>query len=95
MPAKTAPAPALPAAPAWLSARAGTLTPGIAPHIGLVTLAGKPQYKLEVRPAKGKFTCVVTATVNGKPIDTPTELLDSAPAAFDNGLSRLQAKLGW
>jgi hypothetical protein len=48
-----------------------------------------------VRPAKGKFTCVVTATVNGRPIDTPADLLDSAAAAVDNGLARLQAKLGW
>ena len=94
MPAKPV-APALPTAPAWLTARGGTLTPGIAPHVVFVTLGGKPQYKLEGRPAKGKFTCVVTATVNGRAIDTPAELLDSAAAAFDNGLARLQAKLGW
>lgn len=81
--------------PSWLSSRSGSLSSGIAGHIAFVSLAGKPQYKLEVRPAKGKFTCMVTATVNGKPIDTPTDLLDSPAAAFENGLSRLQAKLGW
>lgn len=94
MAAKTV-APALPNVPAWLTARAGTLTPGIAPHVVFVNLGGKPEYKLEGRPAKGKFTCVVTATVNGRPIDAPAEALDSPAAAFDNGLARLQAKLGW
>lgn len=82
-------------APAWLTARAGTITPGLAAHVRFVTFGGKPEYKLEARPAKGKFTCVVTATVNGRPIDAPTDLLDTAAAAFDNGLARLQAKLGW
>ena len=50
---------------------------------------------MEVRPAQGKFTCVVTATVNGRPIDAAADLLDSAAAAMDSGLTRLQAKLGW
>lgn len=85
----------LPTVPTWLSARSGTISRGIADHIAFVTLAGKPAYKLEVRPAKGKFSCVVTATINGKSIDTPADLLDSATAAFDNGLTRLQSKLGW
>ena len=85
----------LPTVPAWLSSRTGTLSPGIADHIAFVALGGKPEYKLEVRPARGKFTCVVTATVNGRPIDVATNFLDSAPAAMDDGLVRLQAKLGW
>lgn len=85
----------LPSVPAWLANRSGTLTPGIAGHIAFVVFGGKPEYKLEVRPAKGKFTCLVSATVNGRPIDTPADLLDSPAAAMDNGLDRLQAKLGW
>ena len=84
-----------PTVPAWLSTRSATITRGIADHIAFVTFGGKPEYKLEVRPAKGKFTCVVTATVNGKPIDAAADLLDSSAAAMDNGLTRLQAKLGW
>jgi len=85
----------LPTVPAWLASRSGTISPGIADHIAFVSFGGKPEYTLEVRPAKGKFTCVVSATVNGRPIDTPTAVLDSAPAAMDDGLARLQAKLGW
>ena len=85
----------LPTVPAWLSSRSGTLTPGIADHIAFVVFGGKPEYKLEVRPAKGKFTCEVSATVNGRPIETPAELRDSPAAAMDDGLTRLQGKLGW
>jgi len=84
-----------PTVPAWLASRSGTVSCGIAGHIAFVTFGGKPEYKLEVRPAKGKFTCVVTATVNGRPIDAAADLLDSSAAAMDNGLTRLQAKLGW
>ena len=86
---------ALPTVPAWLANRSGAITRGIADHIAFVSFAGKPQYKLEVRPAKGKFSCVVLSALTGKPIDTPTEMSDSAVAAFENGLKRLQAKLGW
>jgi len=85
----------LPTVPAWLAHRSGTLTPGITDHLAFVVFGGKPEYKLDVRPAQGKFTCVVSATVNGRPIDAPAELLDSPAAAMDNGLTRLQAKLGW
>ena len=85
----------VPTVPAWLASRSGTMSGGIADHIAFVTFGGKPEYKLEVRPAKGKFTCVVTATVNGKPIDATADLFDSSAAAMDNGLTRLQANLGW
>jgi hypothetical protein len=85
----------LPTVPAWLASRSGTISRGIADHIAFVTFGGKPEYKLEVRPAKGKFTCVVTATVNGRPIDAPADTHDSSAAAMDSGLTRLQTKLGW
>jgi hypothetical protein len=85
---------ATPTIPEWLKHREGTLKPGIREHILLVILSNQPQYKLEVRPASGKYTCFVTQTVNGKRLDQgksyPTQ-----DAAFTGGLEELQTSLGW
>ena len=86
---------ALPAAPEWLTKRDGALKPGLRDYIAIVMIANRPEYRLEVRPASGKFACVVSYTVNGKLIDDGKESHPSADAAWANGLSRLQAKLGW
>ena len=85
----------LPNVPEWLSKREGGLTAGIRDFIVIVTISGRPEYKLESRPASGKFTCVVTYTVNGKLIDDAKETYPTAEAAFAGGLERLRAKLGW
>ena len=55
-----------PAAPDWLKQRDGTLTPGLREYIALVVISNRPEYRLEVRPAGGKFACVVSYTNNGK-----------------------------
>lgn len=83
------------AAPDWLAKRDGALAPGIRDHILFVSLSQKPQYRLEVRPAKGQYACLVTQTVNGRLIDDATAVYPTADAAFAGGLERLKQKLGW
>ena len=85
---------ALPAAPDWLTKREGTLKPGLRGYIAFVMIANRPECRLELRPANGKFACVVRYTVNGKLIEGH-ESQPTADAAWANGLTRLQAKLGW
>jgi len=82
-------------APEWLTKRDCTLTPGIRDHIVFVAVSGRPQYKMETRPAKGKFACVVTQTVNGKLIDDAAAEYPTQDAAFSGGLERLKNQLGW
>ena len=85
----------LPAVPDWLSRRDGTLKPGLREYIALVVISDRPEYRLEVRPAKGKFACVVSYTNNGKLIDGGEEGLATADAAWADGLTRLKNRLGW
>jgi len=85
----------LPNAPEWLTKRDGALAPGLRDFIAFVTISNRPEYKLESRPANGKFTCPVTYTVNGKAIDDAKETYPTADAALAGGLERLRATLGW
>lgn len=85
---------ALPAVPDWLKLRDGSLKPGIRDHILFVLLGDQPQYRLEVRPAKGKTTCQIMQANNGKRLDAGREYPDPA-AAFAGGLDELRDKLGW
>ena len=85
---------ALPTVPEWLSKRDGFLKPGIWGHIVFVVVGGQPQYKLEARPAVGKFTCYVSETVNYKRLDDGTTY-PTQEASFAGGLDQLRAKLGW
>jgi hypothetical protein len=85
---------ALPAAPDWLTKRDGALKRGLRDYVAIVTIADRPEYRLELRPANGKFACVVSYTVNGKLIEGH-ESQPTADAAWADGLTRLQAKLGW
>ena len=84
----------LPTVPEWLKLREGFLKTGLREHIVLVLLGDQPQYRLEVRPAGGHYTCVVTQTINGKRLDAgknyPTQ-----DAALTGGLDELRASLGW
>jgi hypothetical protein len=81
--------------PDWLQTRAGALKPGVRPETTFVMLEGNPLYKLEVRPAAGKFACAVSNTVNGKRLDDPGATYATAEAAVAGGLDQLRAKLGW
>jgi len=85
---------ALPIVPEWLKHRDGALKPGIRESVVLVMLGGQPQYRLECRPAVGKYACDVLQTVNGKRLDDGTTYATEA-AALTGGLEQLRGKLGW
>ena len=82
-------------APDWLSLHAGSLKPGVRPETRFVLIGNQPLYKLEVRPAGGKFTCAISNTVNGKRLDEAGLLYSNEQDAFSGGLEQLRAKLGW
>jgi hypothetical protein len=81
--------------PDWLQSRGGSLKPGVRPETTFVMLEGHPLYKLEVRPAGGKFACAVSQTNNGKRYDDPKAMYADAPAALAGGLDQLRNALGW
>ena len=85
----------LPPAPDWLARRDGSLKHGVQPETVFALVGPQPLYKLEVRPAAGKFTCAVTQTVNGKRLDDATAAYPTADAALADGLEQLRNKLGW
>ena len=85
---------ALPTVPEWLKRRDGVLKPGIRDSVVLVVLGGQPQYRLESRPAVGKYACEVSQTANGKRLDDGTTYA-TADAALSGGLEQLRGKLGW
>ncbi len=80
--------------PDWLTRHRGELRPGLSDATWLVLLDGEPQYKLSVAPAKGKFTCAVVETVNGKRIDKGIKYPDPG-AALAGGVDELRQVLGW
>ena len=86
--------PDLPAPPAWLTTRDGSLEPGIRAGTVFVVLGGQPQYRLDVRPAQGKYCCVVVQTVNAKRLDDGTTY-PTADDAVAGGLDQLREVLGW
>lgn len=80
--------------PEWLAIRSGALAKGLHAHTWLVTMNGHPQFKLVAVPAKGKFTCAISQTNNGKRLDAGREYANS-DEALAQGLEELRAKLGW
>lgn len=84
----------LPATPDWLALRDGSLAPGLKPDTVYVSVAGRPQFRLDARPAQNQFACSVTQTVNGKRLDDKTGY-PTAAAALVGGLDQLRVKLGW
>jgi hypothetical protein len=80
--------------PDWLAQHAGRLLASKDGHSWLVFLGDEPQYMLVPTPAKGKFSCRVSQTVNGKRLDgdgTYPTLEDAARG----GLEALRKALGW
>ena len=80
--------------PDWLAKRDGTLKPGVQPLMWFVLIGGL-EYKVEARPAAGKFECAVQQSVNGKRLDDPKLTYPSTDAALAGGLDQLRAALGW
>ena len=52
----------VPATPEWLKLHDGVLTGGILPESVFVSIAGRPQYRLDARPAQNQFACSVIQT---------------------------------
>lgn len=80
--------------PEWLTKRDGALKPGIRTDVQFVLISGAPQYRLDVRPAVGTYSCAVTQTVNGKQLGDGS-VYPTADAALTGGLEQLRNKLGW
>jgi hypothetical protein len=80
--------------PDWLNIRNGELRRGLGSFTWLVLLNGSPQYRLDVVPAKGRFACAVTQTVNGKRFD-PGSDQPTPRDALQSGLEKLRETLGW
>jgi hypothetical protein len=81
--------------PDWLRQRGGALKPGVRPETTFVMIDGNPLYKLEVRPAAGKFACAVSQTNNGRRHDDPKLTYPDPASALAGGLEQLQNALGW
>jgi hypothetical protein len=80
--------------PEWLARHDGSLQLSPDGRSRLAFFDGAPRYRLEPRPAAGKFTCVVVQTENGKRIDKGVAQPD-ADAALRAGLEELRVFLGW
>ena len=83
-----------PTAPDWLKLHDGTLAAGVGPETVFVSIAGRPQYRLDARPAQNQFLCSVTQTVNGKRLNEKAGY-PTAEAALVGGLTQLRETLGW
>jgi hypothetical protein len=81
--------------PDWLAMRAGTIQPGICPETVFVLIGCQPLYKLEVRPAEGRFACAVVSTANGHRLDNTGTIYASFDEALAGGLEQLRERLGW
>jgi len=82
------------AVPDWLARRDGAVQPGVQPETRFVLIDGEPLYKLEVRPAEGRYTRAVTETANGHRLDSPNTY-GTFDEALGGGLSQLRDRLGW
>jgi hypothetical protein len=80
--------------PDWLQLRGGELRHNQAAHSVSVFFDGQLQYLLVALPAKGKHTCRISETINGRRIESPT-VYDSPQAALEGGLNDLRGTLGW
>jgi hypothetical protein len=81
--------------PDWLALRGGAIQRGICPETRFVMIGGEPLYKLEVRPAQGRFACAVMKSVNGQRLDAVSATYPSFDEALAGGLEELRAQLGW
>jgi hypothetical protein len=80
--------------PDWLKAHGGEWHVGKEGRSASVYFAGQLQYVLMPVPAKGKFACRVTETINGKRLDGGGTYA-SMEDALRGGLEDLRKALGW
>ncbi len=80
--------------PDWLTLRGGELKPSTDGRSVSVYFAGQLQYALVAVPAKGKYACRISETINGRRIESPT-VYETTTDALQGGLNDLRGKLGW
>ena len=80
--------------PDWLAQREGELRTSKGNAACAVYFAGQLQYVLVPVPAKGKFVCRITQTINGRRLDGDATFA-TAEEAVRGGLEQLRAALGW
>jgi hypothetical protein len=80
--------------PEWLTQHGGRLQASKDGGSWLVFLGEEPLYLLVPEPAKGKFSCRVAQTNNGRRLDGPTTY-PTAEDAVRGGLEDLRRALGW
>lgn len=82
-------------APDWLTKRGGSVRRGVRPETRFVLVGGEPLYKLEVRPAAGRFACAVSNSNNGARLDDGAAIYANSDEALAGGLEQLRQTLGW
>lgn len=80
--------------PDWLAKRDGAIRLGPDGKTWYVAVEGKPLYRLRPTPAKGGFTCLITETVNGRPVVCDV-IAPDLNQAVEMGLDQLGSRLGW
>ena len=81
-------------APNWLTQRSGSLTLSSDGHTWFFMLGKEAMYRLAVRPAEGQFSCQITQTINGRPIESKG-IFPTPDEAVRGGLEDLRKALGW
>ena len=81
-------------APEWLSKRGGSLKTGYDQHTCLMILRGEPQYALVPAPASGKYSCLITQTINSRHVPA-SGTFPTPEDAIRGGLEDLRKHLGW
>jgi hypothetical protein len=80
--------------PDWLAKHGGEFHLGKGGSSASVFFAGQMQYVLIPVPAKGKFGCRISQTINGKRLDGAGTYAN-AEDALRGGLEDLRQALGW
>lgn len=80
--------------PEWLARRGGEIVRGVNEGNWLVLLDGKPQYRVDLKPARGAFTYAIKQTVNGREV-AGGRVFPTLEDALRGGLDHLRESLGW
>jgi hypothetical protein len=80
--------------PDWLAQHGGELHLGKDGRSCSIYFAGQLQYVLVPVPARGKFACRISETINGRRLDGGATHA-TVEQAFQGGLEELRSKLGW
>jgi hypothetical protein len=80
--------------PDWLEQHGARLQASRDGNSWLVFVGSEPQYLLMPTPARGKFSCRISQTINGRRLDGAGTYA-TAEDAVRGGLEDLRKTLGW